>query len=144
MSFFGAPKPAAQGAFGTGGGSFFAPAASQQTQTTTQNPAGGFLTLSTPQPGALGSSVAQPQSQAPQMPVLAQSQAQLSSSLWQPGKETPRMFTSPNPTELLSLLISMKTRNRSQNKYDSFLRSGTLAIQTRLSDTTSTTRLTKP
>lgn len=33
----------------------------------------------------------QQQQQQQQMPALSQSQAQLSNSLWQPGKETPRM-----------------------------------------------------
>lgn len=39
---------------------------------------------------ALGNSMISPQQQVQQMPALSQSQAQLSSSLWQPGKETPR------------------------------------------------------
>ncbi|KAF9766131.1 hypothetical protein IL306_001487 [Fusarium sp. DS 682] len=39
------------------------------------------------QSNTLGASIQQPQPQ--QMPTLSQSQAQLSNSLWQPGKETP-------------------------------------------------------
>lgn len=38
----------------------------------------------------LGGSMMVQQQQSQQMPTLSQSQAQLSSSLWQPGKETPR------------------------------------------------------
>ena len=45
-----------------------------------------------PQGGVLGNLMQQQPQQVQQMPVLAQSAAQLSSSLWQPGKETPRMF----------------------------------------------------
>lgn len=42
------------------------------------------------QANTLGASMVQ-QQQSQQMPTLSQSQAQLSNSLWQPGKETPRM-----------------------------------------------------
>jgi nuclear pore complex protein Nup54 len=49
------------------------------------------------QTNALGGSFLVPQQQqAQQMPALSQSQAQLSSSLWQPGKETPRKRPSPD------------------------------------------------
>ena len=38
----------------------------------------------------LGNTMMAQSQQAQQMPTLSQSQAQLSSSLWSPGKETPR------------------------------------------------------
>lgn len=63
----------------------------QQTPTTqqTSNPFGQTLG-GTQQRSGLGNSMASPPQQMQQMPTLSQSQAQLSSSLWQPGKETPR------------------------------------------------------
>ena len=86
MSLFGQPKP-------LGSGGLFG-----QTQTTQQaQPAqqtGSFFgqTLPGQQGSTLGNTmIGGQQQQVQQMPALAQSQAQLSSSLWQPGKETPRM-----------------------------------------------------
>lgn len=84
MSLFGQSKP-----FGSGG--LFAQSQPAQqaapTQTTTSS-FGQTLGAGQQRPGLGNSMMSQPQ-QAQQMPTLSQSQAQLSSSLWQPGKETP-------------------------------------------------------
>ncbi|POR30904.1 Nucleoporin nup44 [Tolypocladium paradoxum] len=84
MSLFGQSK-------GFGSGSLFAQSQpAQQTQPTqqTNNPFG--QTMGVGQQGSvLGSAMMQQPQQVQQMPALAQSAAQLSSSLWQPGKETP-------------------------------------------------------
>lgn len=84
MSLFGQPK-----SFGSGGlfsQSQPAPQAQQM-----QQPSNVFgQTLGGGQQGSvLASSVMQPPQQVQPMPALAQSAAQLTSSLWQPGKETP-------------------------------------------------------
>ncbi|KAI1062712.1 hypothetical protein LB506_005918 [Fusarium annulatum] len=77
MSLFGQTKPSLFGQ-------------SQPAQTTAPNQSTVFG-LGQPQQqqqgNTLGASIQQPQPQ--QMPALSQSQAQLSNSLWQPGKETP-------------------------------------------------------
>lgn len=65
MSLFGQPKP-----------SLFGQSQAMQAQPQQQG-------------NALGASIVGQQQQPQQMPTLSQSQAQLSSSLWQPGKETP-------------------------------------------------------
>lgn len=84
MSLFGQTKP-----LGSGGlfGSAQTAQPAQQTQTT------GNIFGQTQGAGQQGTTLgntllAQPQ-QAAQIPALSQSQAQLSSSLWQPGQETP-------------------------------------------------------
>ncbi|OAQ67295.1 nuclear pore protein NUP57 [Pochonia chlamydosporia 170] len=80
MSLFGQPKPLGSG------GLFGQTQTAQQTQPAQQTGSVFGQTMGGQQlPGA---SIAQ-QQQVQQMPTLAQSQAQLSSSLWQPGKETP-------------------------------------------------------
>jgi nuclear pore complex protein Nup54 len=57
-----------------------------------------------------GASTAAPQQQAPQLPALAQSQAQLASSLWQPAKESPRTYrTHRQPLQLENVLIRFTT-----------------------------------
>ncbi|KAF4965931.1 hypothetical protein FSARC_6318 [Fusarium sarcochroum] len=77
MSLFGQAKP-----------SLFGQSQPAQTATPTQNTGFGFGQSQQQQQGnTLGASIQQPQPQ--QMPALSQSQAQLSNSLWQPGKETP-------------------------------------------------------
>ncbi|KAK5991284.1 Nuclear pore protein NUP57 [Cladobotryum mycophilum] len=85
MSFFGQSKPA-----GTGG-LFGATQTAQQNQQnpTTNNFFGQTLGGTNQQAAALGNSLLAPQQQTQQIPTLSQSQAQLSSSLWQPGQETP-------------------------------------------------------
>ncbi|KZL83579.1 nucleoporin nup44 [Colletotrichum incanum] len=108
MSLFGAPKPAGQtgGLFGGGGfgGSTLGQSTQQQPQQQQQqqgNQQQGGLSLfgqTQNQGNAFGNSMAQSQQpqqqqqqqQQQQMPSLSQSQAQLSSSLWQPGRETPQ------------------------------------------------------
>ncbi|KAF1733132.1 hypothetical protein ACQRIT_003746 [Beauveria bassiana] len=77
MSLFGQPKT----------GSVWGQQQTQQTQPTSN--AFGQTLGGTPQRTGLGNSVMSPPQQTQQMPTLSQSQAQLSSSLWQPGKETP-------------------------------------------------------
>ncbi len=85
MSLFGQPKT----------GSVWGQQPAQQTSTTQQNSSPFGQTLGSTQQGTgLGNSVVSPNHQAQQMPALSQSQAQLSSSLWQPGKETPRTCAS--------------------------------------------------
>lgn len=87
MSLFGQPKGFSSG------GMFAQSQPAQQAQPTqqTNNPFG--QTMGGGQQGSvLGNSMMQQPQQVQQMPALAQSAAQLSSSLWQPGKETPRMF----------------------------------------------------
>lgn len=91
MSLFGQAKP-------LGGSLFGQPQPAQTTQQPQQT--GGLFAQSTanqqqqqqqPQQGnTLGNSMMAQSQQAQQMPTLSQSQAQLSSSLWSPGKETPR------------------------------------------------------
>lgn len=77
-----------------GSGGFFSQSQpAQQTQQT--NNAFGQTLGSGPQGSTFGASAMQPPQQVQQMPVLAQSAAQLSSSLWQPGKETPRKSQPP-------------------------------------------------
>ncbi|RBR24007.1 uncharacterized protein FIESC28_03120 [Fusarium coffeatum] len=77
MSLFGQQKP-----------SLFGQTQSAQTAAPAQNTGFGFGQSQQQQQGStLGASIQQPQAQ--QMPTLSQSQAQLSNSLWQPGKETP-------------------------------------------------------
>ncbi|KAF4872190.1 Nucleoporin NUP57 [Colletotrichum siamense] len=109
MSLFGAPKPAGQtggGLFGGGGfGSTLGQSTQQPQQQQQQQPAqqqGGLSLFGQPQQNqgstlGFGQSSAQPQQgqqqqqqQQQQMPSLSQSQAQLSSSLWQPGRDTPQ------------------------------------------------------
>ncbi|KAJ6446881.1 nuclear pore protein NUP57 [Purpureocillium lavendulum] len=84
MSLFGQPK-----SFGSGG-LFSQSQPAQQTQQSqpTGNTFGQTLGAGQQGPG-LGNSMMQQSQQVQQMPALAQSAAQLSSSLWQPGKETP-------------------------------------------------------
>ncbi|KAG6008438.1 hypothetical protein E4U21_004460 [Claviceps maximensis] len=83
MSLFGQPKP-------LGSGGLFG-----QSQTTQQSqpahPTGSVFgqTLGGQQTNNVSNSIIGQQQQVQQMPALSQSQAQLSSSLWQPGKETP-------------------------------------------------------
>lgn len=87
MSLFGQSK-------GFGSGGLFAqsqPAQQSQPTQPTSNTFGQTLG-GAQQGGGLGSSMMQQPQQVQQMPALAQSAAQLSSSLWQPGKETPRMY----------------------------------------------------
>ncbi|GJN69342.1 nuclear pore protein NUP57 [Purpureocillium lilacinum] len=84
MSLFGQSK-------GFGSGGLFAqsqPAQQSQPTQPTSNTFGQTLG-GAQQGGGLGSSMMQQPQQVQQMPALAQSAAQLSSSLWQPGKETP-------------------------------------------------------
>ena len=77
--------------FGQGKTSLFGQTQPAQTAAPAQNTGFGFGQSQQQQQGStLGASIQQPQAQ--QMPTLSQSQAQLSNSLWQPGKETPRMF----------------------------------------------------
>ncbi|EFY96122.1 hypothetical protein MHUMG1_01135 [Metarhizium humberi] len=83
MSLFGQPKPMGSGGF------FGQSQATQQAQPAQQTGSVFGQTMGSQQPGALGNSMMAQQQQVQQMPALAQSQAQLSSSLWQPGKETP-------------------------------------------------------
>lgn len=85
MSLFGKPR-----ALGSGG--FFSQSQPAQPTQPTQPTGNAFgQTLGAGQQGAApGAPAVQPSQQVQQMPVLAQSVAQLSSSLWQPGKETPR------------------------------------------------------
>lgn len=53
------------------------------------------------------------QSQAQQLPSLSQSQAQLSSSLWQPGQDAPRTITTVESLSTKELLtMCMQTRSR--------------------------------
>lgn len=75
-----------------------------------------------------GSSLAQPQQQQQQqpfqqqpqqMPVLAQSQAQLSSSLWQPN-ETPRMFLTTCPARCGSFHTVLSLRGSANIKFPFF------------------------
>ena len=81
MSLFGQPKT----------GSVWGQQPSTQTPTAQQNSNPFGQTLGgTQQRTGLGNSMLSPPQQTQQMPTLSQSQAQLSSSLWQPGKETPR------------------------------------------------------
>ncbi|PNP58836.1 hypothetical protein THARTR1_01084 [Trichoderma harzianum] len=96
MSLFGQAKP-------LGSGGFFGSA--QTAQPAQQTQASGNIfgqTLGAGQQAApLGNTLlAQPQ-QTQQVPALSQSQAQLSSSLWQPGQETPRksrmLWEAPRP-----------------------------------------------
>ncbi|PTB76877.1 hypothetical protein M440DRAFT_1421941, partial [Trichoderma longibrachiatum ATCC 18648] len=84
MSLFGQTKP-----LGSGGlfGSAQTAQPAQQTQTS-GNVFGQTLGGGQQAPAIGGSLLAQPQ-QTQQVPALSQSQAQLSSSLWQPGQETP-------------------------------------------------------
>ncbi|KAL7812624.1 nucleoporin complex subunit 54 domain-containing protein [Trichoderma aethiopicum] len=84
MSLFGQTKP-----LGSGGlfGSTQTAQPAQQTQTS-GNVFGQTLGGGQQAPAIGGSLLAQPQ-QTQQVPALSQSQAQLSSSLWQPGQETP-------------------------------------------------------
>ncbi|KAJ6780815.1 hypothetical protein PWT90_09303 [Aphanocladium album] len=81
MSLFGQPKT---------GSVWGQQQPAQQTPTTQQTSSPFGQTLGgTQQRSGLGNSVVSPPQQTQQMPTLSQSQAQLSSSLWQPGKETP-------------------------------------------------------
>ncbi|KOS20972.1 Nucleoporin nup44 [Escovopsis weberi] len=85
MSLFGQTKT-------VGSGSLFGP--SQPSQPAQQAPTasgvfGQTLGGANTQAPALGTSLIAPQQQTQQIPPLSQSQAQLSSSLWQPGQETP-------------------------------------------------------
>lgn len=89
MSFFGQSKP--MGA----GGLFGQSQTTQQAQPTQQTNSVFGQTLGGQQGSSLGNSMMGQQQQVQQMPALAQSQAQLSSSLWQPGKETPRRISFP-------------------------------------------------
>lgn len=84
MSLFGQSK-------GFGSGSLFgqAPGAQQAPQQQTGS-AFGYIMGNNQQRQGLGNSIASPSQQSQQMPSLSQSQAQLSSSLWQPGKDIPR------------------------------------------------------
>ncbi|KAH7316659.1 putative nuclear pore protein NUP57 [Stachybotrys elegans] len=82
MSLFGQPKPSGFG------GMFGQSQPLQQSQPVQTAPSLFGATQTNTQQQALGSSMLQTQ-QAQQLPSLSQSQAQLSSSLWQPGKETP-------------------------------------------------------
>lgn len=85
MSLFGQAKP-------LGSGGFFGAAQTAQPaqQTQTMGNIFGQTQGAGQQASTLGNTLlAQPQ-QAAQVPALSQSQAQLSSSLWQPGQETPR------------------------------------------------------
>ncbi|KZZ98951.1 hypothetical protein AAL_02502 [Moelleriella libera RCEF 2490] len=86
MSLFGQPKPS------NSGGLFGQAQPAQQTQAMSQ-PTGSVFgqTLGGQQTfmGQPQQSQSQPQQQVQQMPTLSQSQAQLSSSLWHPGKDTP-------------------------------------------------------
>ncbi|PFH58507.1 hypothetical protein XA68_13592 [Ophiocordyceps unilateralis] len=71
-----------------GSGSLFS--SSQQPQPTQQtNSVLGQSLTPSQKPSSLGLAGLQPSQQIQPMPALAQSAAQLSSSLWQPGKETP-------------------------------------------------------
>lgn len=80
MSLFGQAKP-----------SLFGQSQATQASAPAQNTGFSFgQSQQQQQGGAFGASIQQSQPQ--QMPALSQSQAQLSNSLWQPGKETPRMF----------------------------------------------------
>ncbi|KHO01391.1 uncharacterized protein MAM_00392 [Metarhizium album ARSEF 1941] len=83
MSLFGQSKPLGFG------GLFGQSPTTQQTQPAQQTGSVFGQTMGSQQPGALGNSMTAQQQQVQQMPALAQSQDQLSSSLWQPGKETP-------------------------------------------------------
>lgn len=85
MSLFGQNK-------GLASGGLFAqsqPAQSAPTVQQAANPFGQTLGAAQQRAGLGNSIMGQPQ-QVAQMPALSQSQAQLSSSLWQPGKEAPR------------------------------------------------------
>ncbi|KAJ3472017.1 hypothetical protein NLG97_g11361 [Lecanicillium saksenae] len=93
MSLFGQPKT----------GSVWGQQQPAQQSTTTQQTSSPFgQTLG----GTQG--VVSPPQQTQQMPTLSQSQAQLSSSLWQPGKETPRRW--PRPRTLSSLRMTGETK----------------------------------
>ncbi|KAG5986439.1 hypothetical protein E4U54_005416, partial [Claviceps lovelessii] len=83
MSLFGQPKP-------LGSGGLFAQSQPAQ-QSQPAHPAGSVFgqTLGGQQMNTTGNSMIGQQQQVQPMPALSQSQAQLSSSLWQPGKETP-------------------------------------------------------
>lgn len=91
MSLFGQAKPAGTSLFGQS-----QPAQNQQQPQQT----GGLFGQSTAnqaqqqpqQQSTFGNSMMAQSQQAQQMPTLSQSQAQLSSSLWSPGQETPRKF----------------------------------------------------
>jgi nuclear pore complex protein Nup54 len=85
MSLFGQAKPLGSG------GLFGQSQIAQQTQPAQQTGSVFGQTMGGQQASTMGNPMMGQQQQVQQMPTLAQSQAQLSSSLWQPGKETPRM-----------------------------------------------------
>ncbi|KAI6785371.1 Nucleoporin-like protein [Emericellopsis cladophorae] len=96
MSFFGQAKPAGGSIFGQtqtaqtsqpqqGGGLFGQSTANQQPQQQPQQQQ--QQQQQQPQQNAFGNTMSQSQ-QTPQMPALAQSQAQLAGSLWEPGQDT--------------------------------------------------------
>ncbi|RDA84875.1 hypothetical protein CP532_2068 [Ophiocordyceps camponoti-leonardi (nom. inval.)] len=80
MSLFGQSR-------GLNSGSLFLSTQQQPQQTNNVLGQGGLA--ASQQPSSMGFSALQSSQQAQPMPTLAQSAAQLSSSLWQPGKETP-------------------------------------------------------
>ncbi|RDA95298.1 hypothetical protein CP533_3494 [Ophiocordyceps camponoti-saundersi (nom. inval.)] len=80
MSLFGQSR-------GVNSGSLFLPTQQQPQQTNSVLGQGGLA--ASQQPSSMGFGALQSSQQAQPMPTLAQSAAQLSSSLWQPGKETP-------------------------------------------------------
>lgn len=92
MSLFGQSK-----GFGTSS-VFGQPQTSQQAPSQQTGSPFGQTMGGNQQRTGLGASIASPPQQSQQMPALSQSQAQLSSSLWQPGKETPRKFDRPMST----------------------------------------------
>ncbi|RCI12598.1 hypothetical protein L249_0818 [Ophiocordyceps polyrhachis-furcata BCC 54312] len=95
MSLFGQSR-------GLNSGSLFLSTQQQPQQTNSVLGQGGLA--ASQQPSGMGFGTAlQSSQQAQPMPALAQSAAQLSTSLWQPGKDTPRkMYASPSRRLMLT------------------------------------------
>ncbi|KAG6147847.1 hypothetical protein E4U28_005959 [Claviceps purpurea] len=83
MSMFGQTKPAGSG------GLFGQPQPAQQSQPTAASSIFGQAMANQQNNNTTGNNALGQQQNAQQMPALSQSQAQLSSSLWQPGRDTP-------------------------------------------------------